>query len=280
MGNEWSLVFFTALAALGTGTFVGVGASEWWGKAEYVRTPGAVTALVVLAASGVSSVLHLGHPERIFGALGHPTSGIFLEALLIGLTGVCVIAYLIALKKEASSRTRKKIAVVGAVPAILLAFGVGDTYVMASRPAWDTLILPLVYLASAFVLGCFSFSVLLGRHEKAETLTAMKRTTLAALGIQVVLIVAYLVAVAVAPYPDMTRSAARVLAGNLSPLFWVGIVAIGLLVPGALVALQKAEKVFSPVSAGFGLLCVFVGAVTFRLLMFNLGSAIRQFFPA
>jgi anaerobic dimethyl sulfoxide reductase subunit C (anchor subunit) len=169
---------------------------------------------------------------------------------------------------------------IGAVPAILLAFAVGDTYVMSSRPAWDTLTLPLVYLASAFALGCFSFSVLLGRNESARTTLIMKRTTLVALGIEVVLIVAYLVALAVAPYPDMTRSATRVLAGNLAPLFWVGIVLIGLLVPGALVALQKAEKLSTPVGAVFGLLCVFVGAVTFRLLMFNLGSSIWQFFPA
>jgi anaerobic dimethyl sulfoxide reductase subunit C (anchor subunit) len=280
MGDEWSLVFFTALTALGTGTFAGVGVSEWWGKAEYARAAGAIMALVALAAGGFSSVLHLGHPERIFGALGHPTSGIFLEALMIGLTGVCVIAYLIAVKKNASSQVRKKIALAGVVLAILLAFAVGDTYVMSSRPAWDTLILPLVYLASAFVLGCFSFSLLLGLNESAETTIVIKRTTLVGLGIQGVLIVAYLVALAVAPYPDISRSPARVLAGNLAPLFWIGIVLIGLLIPGALVALRKAEKPSSPAGAVFCLLCVFVGAVTFRLLMFNLGSSIRQFFPA
>ena len=199
---------------------------------------------------------------------------------MIGLTGVCVIAYLIAVKKNASSQVRKKIALAGVVLAILLAFAVGDTYVMSSRPAWDTLILPLVYLASAFVLGCFSFSLLLGLNESAETTIVIKRTTLVGLGIQGVLIVAYLVALAVAPYPDISRSPARVLAGNLAPLFWIGIVLIGLLIPGALVALRKAEKPSSPAGAVFCLLCVFVGAVTFRLLMFNLGSSIRQFFPA
>ncbi len=279
MGNEWTLAFFTALAALGTGTFIGVGASEWWGKAEYVRAPGAVMALVALACSGIPAILHLGHPERIFGALGHPTSGIFMEALLSGLTGLCLIAYLIALKKDASSQTRKKITLIGAVPAILLAFAVGDTYVMSSRPAWDTLILPLVYLASAGVMGCFSLNLLLGRNESTRTTLTMKRTTLVALGIQAVLIVAYLVVLAVAPHPDVTRSATRVLAGNLALLFWVGIVLIGLLVPGALVVLQKAEKLSTSAGAMFGLMCVFVGAIAFRLMMFNLGTNIWQFFP-
>jgi anaerobic dimethyl sulfoxide reductase subunit C (anchor subunit) len=279
MGNEWTLVFFTVLAALGTGTFVGVGVSEWSGKAAYVRRPGAVLSLVVLAASGISSVLHLAHPERIFGALGHPTSGIFMEALMIGLTGLGVLAYLIALQKDASSQTRKRITLISAAPAILLAFAVGDTYVMTSRPAWDTLVLPGVYLVSAAVMGCFSLSVLLARKEGAGIAVGVQRATLVALGIQVVLIAAYLVAVAIAPYPDATRSATRVLAGNLAPLFWGGIVLIGLLIPAGLMALKKAATLSAP-AAMLGLLCVMVGAVAFRLLMFNLGTSICQFFPA
>lgn len=278
MDNEWSLVFFTVLAGLGTGTFVGVGVSEWWGKAEYVRRPGAVLSLVALIASGISSVLHLAHPERIFGALGHPTSGIFMEALMIGLTGLAVVAYLIALKKDAPAHTRKRITLVGAVPAVLLAFAVGDTYVMTSRPAWDTLVLPMVYLLSAAVMGCFSLSVLLVRSEKPVAAASMKWATLTALGIEAVLVAGYLVAVAVAPYPDVTRSATRVLAGNLAPLFWIGIVLIGLLIPAGLMALKKTEHL-SRSAAMFGLLCTLVGAIAFRLLMFNLGTSLCQFLP-
>lgn len=279
MGNEWTLVFFTVLAGLGTGTFVGVGVSEWTGKAEYVRRPGAILSLVVLIASGISSVLHLAHPERIFGALGHPTSGIFLEALMMGLTGIAMIAYLIALKKEAPEQTRKMITAAGAVPAILLAFAVGDTYVMASRPAWDTLALPGVYLVSAAVMGCFSLSALLARTDGKVAAMGMEKATLIALGIEALLLVGYLVAVAVAPYPDATRSATRVLAGGLAPLFWIGIVLIGLLVPAGLVIRKKTAHLTWE-TAMIGLVCVVVGAVAFRLLMFNLGTSITQFFPA
>jgi DMSO reductase anchor subunit len=280
MGNEWSLVFFTALAALGTGTFVGVGVSEWSGRVEQVRWPGSIVSLVALMASGLSSVTHLGHPERIFGALGHPTSGIFMEALMIGLTGVCVVAYLIAMQKDASKTTRKKITLIGAVPAVLLAFAVGDTYVMSSRPAWDTLVLPLAYLGSAGAMGCFCLALLLARRPGTQPSTGLKRTTLVVLGLQVVLLAAYLVALAIAPHPEASRSASRVLAGNLAPLFWVGIVLLGWLIPVALVTARQAKATLSVGSALFGLVCVFVGAVAFRIMMFNLGTSIWQFFPA
>ena len=278
MGNEWALVFFTVLAGLGTGTFVGVGVSEWLGKAEYVRKPGAIVALVALPVSGFSSLLHLGRPERMFGALGHPTSGIFLEALMIGLTMVGVCAYLVALRKGATDKTRKMITAIAALPAIVLAFAVGDTYVMPSRPAWDTLVLPVAYVVSAAIMGCFSLGVLLVWKESVQA-TALRRTTLVVLAIQAVVTVAYLVALATAPYPDVTRSATRVLAGNLAPLFWIGIVLIGLLVPVALMMMKWQEKLPRPVAL-IGLVCTVIGAIAFRVMMFNLGTGIIQFFPA
>jgi len=123
MNIEWALVFFTLFVGLSVGTFAGVVLTEWWGKAEQVRLPGAITALVALVIGGISSVLHLGHPERIFGALGHPTSGIFTEALLIGLFGLDIVAYMIAMRRNASGQARKTIATIGLVPAILLSFG-------------------------------------------------------------------------------------------------------------------------------------------------------------
>lgn len=265
MDTEWALVFFTLFAALSTGTFVGIVVSEWLGKAEQIRFRGALLALVTLAISGFSSVLHLGHPERIFGALGHPTSGIFMEALLIGLFGLDLIAYLIALRKKVADRSRKVIAGSGLIPAVLLSFAVGYTYVMPSRPAWDTLLLPLLYVASAAVIGCFSVSVLL-----AGTDAVPYRTTMAALGIQGLLTFCYVVYLAFAPYQEETRSAMRVLTGDLAVVFWVGLVLIGLLIPAAIIRTKKATVV--------GLLCVLAAGVAFRMLMFSLGSSIRTFF--
>ena len=307
MSMEWPLIFFTLFVGLGCGTFVGaVILTEWRGRATQIRVRSVIIALIALAAGGFSSVLHLGHPERIFAALGHPTSGIFMESTMIGLVGLDIIIYLVALKREASDRTRKVIATIGTIPAVILAFAVGYSYVMPSRPAWDTLILPLFYLVSAGVMGCFTLSVLIGLSKNsnrtvsktseagkaateagaAEELSftaerALKRTALTALALQGVLLIAYLVHLAVAHYPEATRSAARVLTGNLAPVFWLGVVLIGFLVPVVLTVRSRSGKGGESPSITFtslGLASVLIGGISFRILMFSLGSSIITFF--
>jgi anaerobic dimethyl sulfoxide reductase subunit C (anchor subunit) len=100
------LVFFTVFVGLGCGIFVSsVVLTEWYGVAKEVRIKSSLAALAALIIGGFSSVCHLGHPERIFGALGHPTSGIFLEALLIGLIGLDIIIYLVAMRRSVSDFT-------------------------------------------------------------------------------------------------------------------------------------------------------------------------------
>lgn len=282
MGNEWALVFFTTFVALGAGTFVAIGASEWRAgntADTAIRLQGGILAIVALAVGGFASVLHLGHVDRIFGALEHPTSGIFTEAVMMGLTGLCVVAYLIAIRKNASGQVRKGIVIVGAVLALLLAFAVGNSYVIPARPAWDSLTLPLVYLGSAVVLGCFGYHVLDARKAGASTTGIMAKVIPGALGLQAVLIVAYLTHLATAPYPNATRSVSRVLMGDLALLFWGGIVLVGLVAPAMLVALKKkTEKIPPFVIAVIGLACVFVGALAFRLMMFSLGTSVWHFF--
>jgi anaerobic dimethyl sulfoxide reductase subunit C (anchor subunit) len=301
---QWPLVFFTLFVGLGCGTFVGsVVLTEWCGKAKQIRATSVMVALVALGVGGVSSTTHLGHPERMFGALSHPTSGIFMESTMIGLVGLSIIVYLMALRRNAADHTRKVIATVGAVLAVVLAFVNGDAYVMAARPAWNTLLLPVFYVASAGVMGCFSLRMLLARTKNSDTtamttvtvtetaatteittatvMETLNRAILIALAIQAVLLIAYLVHLAVAPYPNVDRSATRVLAGNLAPLFWGGLVLVGFLFPTVLVTqfhTKKADSISPLTQAKLGLACVLVAGVAFRVLMFSLGSSIRQFF--
>ena len=281
MDTQWALVFFTLFAGLGVGLFVAVAATEWWGKAKAARLPAAAIALAALIVSGISSVLHLGHPGRIFGALGHPGSGIFLEMLLIGLTGLGVIIYIVMLTRGSSDSSRRAEATVTAVPAVVLSFAVGNSYVMSSRPAWDTIVLPLLYMATAAVMGCFALSVFTALKDDAETTKRTAWATMVALGIQVVLLVVYLAHLSSASFADPSRSAGRVLSGSLAGLFWAGLVLCGLLVPLAgawLLRSKKAGGVSSLAVSAVGLVAVLGGGVAFRALMFALGSGVKNYF--
>ncbi|MGL5514222.1 MAG: DmsC/YnfH family molybdoenzyme membrane anchor subunit, partial [Sporomusa sp.] len=286
MDIQWTLVFFTLFVGLGCGTFVGsVILAEWYGKARQIRTTSSIITIIALGVGGLSSTLHLGHPTRIFGALGNPTSGIFMESAIIFLLGLVILVYLLALRRNAADKTVKIIATIGAVLAVVLAFVNGDAYVMAARPAWNTLVLPVLYVASAGVMGCFSLNMLIMRTENydktptvmtaetaatteaAATTSMIKRAALVALAIQAVLIIAYLIYIGVAPYPDVTRSVTRVLAGDLAPIFWGGMVLCGLLVPTALMTKFCTNKTdntstLMPVTLGLGF--VLLAGVSFR----------------
>jgi anaerobic dimethyl sulfoxide reductase subunit C (anchor subunit) len=281
MDIQWPLVFFTLLTGLGAGTFIVVAATEWWGKMERTRMPGALTALAAMFLGGVASVLHLGHPERIFFALGHWGSGIMFEMLTLGLTGLVTLVYILMLRSGYNAQVRKAVALIGLVVAVILAFGVGYSYVLAARPAWDTLVLPLVYLASAFVLGCLTMYVwAVVQKEDDAAMRVMSRATLIVFAVQAFFLLVYVIAVAAAPYPDSSRSITRFLVGDLAPMFWIGLVLIGLLVPFYLTIrfLTSQKPSFSPrlVAVG-GLVCAIVGGLSFRILMYLLGSGVDHF---
>lgn len=165
MSIQISLVVFSALVGIGGWLIAYVALAELMGKAPKSNFFASVASLVLLAVGGLASVTHLSHPDRILAALGHPTSGIFIEAVLVGVAAVFVILYLVALKRE--SGVRKVFAVVAGVAGIVLSFMCGNSYVMASIPAWNTLALPLAYCATAWAAAASAYwlAVMMAKEE-------------------------------------------------------------------------------------------------------------------
>ena len=281
MEIQWPLVFYTLLTGLGVGAFAFVAITEWLGKAERTRMPGAITALVAMVLGGVASVFHLGHVERIFNVLNNLRSGISQELILMALTALAVLVYIILIRMGYSAQARKIVAIIGLVLGVILAIVMWSNYLLAARPAWNTWLVPLLYVASAAVLGLFTIYIwaTVSKEEEA-TVMGVNKATLIALAVQAVVMVAYVVFLAVAPYPHALRSPARLLGGDMALAFWGGVVVIGLLIPLGLTAwfmTAKKKVVPSLTVAVVGLICVLVGGVAFRALFYLLGSSIEQF---
>ena len=272
MSIEWPLVFFSIFTGIACGMFFSlVYLAEYQGKALDKRLKVSILVLICMAAGGFCAQLHLGHPERMFGALGHPTSGIFMEAAVEFTLGAIIVAYILAVRREAGAAVTKILGIIGAVVAAVMAFINGDTFVMASRPAWNTLFLPICYIASAGVLGAFALNLLLGEDEDAHY--ALQRLLLKVIGVQAVVLLLYLVMVAIAPYPDYSRSLQRIFVGDIAPLSWLGILIVGMGLPVKFIKDGKAAKM-----ALTSFICVLAGALSFRIMMFLIGSSVRNFF--
>jgi len=281
MEISWSLVFYTLFVGLGMGAFAFVAITEYLGKAEKSRMAGAIITLVAMVAGGISSALHLGHVERVANVLANLESHIAQELILVIVVGAFVVLYIALLIANASDILRKIVVTLGLLAAIALAFMNGLIYVLPSRPAWNTVLWPLLYTASAAVLGLFTMYIWEALREgEVSVVKGVNKWSVITLAVYGALIIAYVIYLAMAPFPAESRSPARLLTGDLAWIFWGGVVAIGLAVPLGMTAWlwsSKQEKVPFLATAVVGLACTFVGAVAIRALMYALGTSIQQF---
>ena len=298
MEIQWSLVFFAAFICWGAGTYVAAVLFHELLKAPgcIVRPAFAVGAAAVLVGA-VASMTHLGHLERIFGVLSNPGSGIFIEGLSSALLVAVVLVYLIAVARKASSVTLRVLAIVGIVPALAVIFAVGSSYLMVARPAWDVMALPLVSITAALSMGSVPvlaiFALTAGRAKNTPDVAATsKRMGAAAAALivaQALAVVAYTVSVAVAPYQDSTRSAVRMVSGDMALLFWGLVVFLGIVVPFAVVLIRNRRGAAASISGEaasrsavawelvVAVACMLVAVIAFRVIMFSLGSSIVDF---
>ena len=152
MSIQWSLVLFTWLTGAGGCLFAFIGLNEltrWSKKNAFAAS---LTALVLTIVGGLASVTHLAHPGRMLNALSHPTSGIFVEAVLVAILCACIVVYLICLRRQAQAAA-KAFGILGAIAGLLLSFMAGHSDIMAAQTAWATMMLPLGYLATALATG-------------------------------------------------------------------------------------------------------------------------------
>lgn len=263
MEIQWSLVLFTVFAGAGSWMFVGVAVSEFTGRGKSVSFATSLIAMALIIVGGLCSVTHLSHPTRMLGALSHPTSGIAIEAFMLGFTCLAIIVYLILLKRSSSEQARKAVAAVGGVLGILFSFLMGESYMMAARATWNHFIVPTEYAVTSMVLGVSLYLLVLACRKEKEA-AAFYGLPLAIAG-AISLIVGIIYGVFSGVHAEVLQ-------------FWGCVVVLGALVPiicGA--ALMKKPE------AALGLtLCSSVGAlfgsVVFRMLMWASGVGLYTFF--
>lgn len=254
MAIQWSLVIFTALTGLGGWMFACVALDSVAGRNQSKSLTAALVSLAAIVVGGIASVTHLSHPERMLAALGHPTSGIFTEAVLVGLSSACIIVFAILAAKGASAGARKAFAVLGAVFGIVLSFMAGYSYMMSSTAVWDNILLPVGYLCTAIPAGVAAYLAVVGAEREAGSLRPFA----------ILLIVGgILAAVASIAWP---ASAGAV--GSTAAFLAASIVLAGG-IPAVCGALMTKRPEQALVLALIALIACLVGMVCFRCMMWE-----------
>ena len=182
--------------------------------------------------------MHLGHLDRALYILGNVNSAFSRELFAVGFTGLMTLVYVILSRKNYPDAT-KVFGILAAIGGILLPLIAGASYMMPARPAWDSFALPLMYLGTGIGMGfVLSAAYVYAKGDDADKPLSM---TLALVGIiaSVAVTLIYVVWVAIAPYPDSTRSFVRLAGGDLAPAFWLGVVLVGMGGPIAIAVMAK-----------------------------------------
>ena len=158
MELQWPLILFTTFVAASCGLFAAQGVYALKGEAKEAQMPALWTSFVLLVVGGIAVFFHLQHWERIFNGFGHITSGITQELIFIVALVVVMVVYFADLRRNGAPG--KAVAWCAVVFSAVLVLVAGHSYMMPSRPAWDTFLGPLSLLGAALGAGPATFELI------------------------------------------------------------------------------------------------------------------------
>ncbi|WP_283170603.1 dimethyl sulfoxide reductase anchor subunit family protein [Curtanaerobium respiraculi] len=154
MELQWPLILFTAFMAWSAGVFGAQGIYALRGEAKQAQMPALIVSIVLLAVGGIAVFMHLQHWERIFNGFGHITSGITQELIAIVAMFVIMVIFFVMLRRSGEDASVPRwVAILAIASAAVLVVICGHSYMMASRPAWNSILQVGSILGAACALG-------------------------------------------------------------------------------------------------------------------------------
>lgn len=270
MSTHFTLIIFIVFATLSSGLLGSAALAVCRENLQVPKLAPVIIGAVALAVTGAFSLTSLGHPEMFLGALGHPGTGIFWE--LLG-SIICIgsaIVFVILSIRDFEGPALKVFACAAALGAFITVFGVGRSFVMPWRPAWDSWSIVFVFLG--FALSCsINFFLFAGKKfdEKDELCPLLRVAVL----IGPVAVVVYLLTLAGSNRPEAVEALFRALRGDIS-LFFYPFMIFGVLIPPAVV-LSKTNRTSLYLVGAF--LSV-ISAGVFQYILLSLDSPAWHFF--
>ncbi|WP_165046286.1 hypothetical protein [Adlercreutzia sp. ZJ138] len=298
MELHWPLILFTAFIAWSAGLLATQGVFALKKEAPRAQIPTLVASVVLLAVGGLAVFTHLHHWERIFNGFGNPTSGITQELICVVLMVVVIVLLFAYVRKDAAA-VPAWVAVAAIVVALATAAITAHSYMMASRPAWDTILWMVCLVGNACVLGPLTFIAIDCLIDKGEGVKPALFGLAALVGsvVNAVASLAYVFFLStiggkfdtvgyyynpVEPMREMVDPAtvANVFSPEYALLVWGGIVLVGAVVPVVAAYLGKKKNTAASwtIWALIGLVAAVVGVICLRVLFFELGASVYIFY--
>ncbi|NIM65327.1 MAG: dimethyl sulfoxide reductase anchor subunit [Candidatus Latescibacteria bacterium] len=270
---RWLIAAYLFLAGLGGGAYVtGVVADFLGGEWVQISKIGVFLGFPCVAVGCLFLIADLGTPKNFWRAGMRPNTSWVARGTIIITTfmivGVIHIGFWIwpfhALEDAVGAR--QVIGVLGTIFAVLTMIYTG-ILLGANRPIafWSTAMVPLLFFVSALSTGIMAVMLIASARGGALTgqVEALARMDILLIIMEMFVLVFYLQATH--RVPESRASAKLVLTGSVAPLFWVGVVILGLIVPIILELIGTfgmhgeggaAISILASVSGLFGGLCL------------------------
>lgn len=261
----WLVAVYLFLGGLGAGAFCTAAALYLATRERYKGTVrfGAWAGAVAIGLGTLVLLADVGQPLRaivLFKSFVNLNSwmargawllfgAILLDGLFAIFSTEAIVGWLGRLWKPLSTG-KNVIRVVLAVVALPVNLGVAIYTgvllgVLPFRPFWNTWLLPALFTVSALDTGVGLVAGYVAWREDSAYVDRLRKALEGAIMALVAVesgVLGYFMSVMVNGTPDAARAAQLVTGGVLSPLFWVGIVGLGLVVP-FLVSLSQLSGV-------------------------------------
>jgi formate-dependent nitrite reductase membrane component NrfD len=256
---EMLIVWYFFLGGIAGGAYFTAVIADWFGgpRDRRVAQIGYLLALPLVAACGILLILDLGVPIRFLNMLGRlkfwdPMS---IGSWVLGVFGLLALASAVLSFSDAPerSRLRRRVGVVGMVFGFFLASYTGVLLSNSALPFWsDGRLMGALFLASGASTGMAAISLILFLTGDAvgEGWSKVKRADRFSMIFELVMLALFLVVLGSAAQP--------LVSGQFAPLFWGGLVVVGLLVPLVLDFFGHGVKVAGAVAAALVLVGGFV----------------------
>ncbi len=227
---------------------------------------------IVTVLKGSFHFLYLGKPTRFWRLLSHPQTswisrGLFFVA---GFAGFAFIQIMISYFLPDQTVLILVLKVIAGVFALCVATYTGFVLNnVKGVPFWDLPILPLLFVACG-ILGGFGMTVAIGIFATEINMAAAEMGSRIMLLTNVLLIVIYLTAAA-RDQRTGKQSVLFQLTGGISPIFWVCVVLLGILIPAAIAvhSLSGGEAVHLVLI--LGIVCEITGGAMLRYCVLKSG---------
>jgi formate-dependent nitrite reductase membrane component NrfD len=228
--------------------------------------------IIVAVIKGGLHFMFLGKPARFWRLFMHPQTswlsrGLFFVVLFAGFGALQLLLQYFVPDQTSLIMTLKVLAGIFALcVATYTGFVLNN---VKGVPFWNLSLLPVLFVACG-ILGGFGMTVAIGTFDSNVNMGAAEMGSRIMLALNVIIIVLYLL-IEARREGTGKRSVLLQISGSISPYFWFGVVALGIVIPAIIAVYSIFSGEATAVILILGTACEIIGGAMLRYCVLKSG---------